>query len=218
MWSLRWNIKAGDSPPAIVKLGIKETGERTMDLKIIIIIAVSYLYGFFEVFMNLRQRSKSKVTSSSDKSSLWWLYGLITLGYALSFSIGATRIGRIYYWNTFFAIGMALFVIGFIIRIHSLLTLKQYFTYSVAKVENHKIIETGLYKFIRHPGYLGQIIIFIGISTAISNWISILVMMIPIILGYLYRIKVEERFMLKQLGEDYLNYQERTKRLIPMIY
>jgi protein-S-isoprenylcysteine O-methyltransferase Ste14 len=201
-----------------VKLDIKETGERTMDLKIIMIIAVSYLYGFFEVFMNLRQRNKSKVATTSDKSSLWWLYGLITVGYALSFSIGATKVGRIYYWNTFFAIGMALVVIGFVIRIHSLLTLKQYFTYSVAKVENHKIIETGLYKFIRHPGYLGQLIIFIGISTSISNWLSILVMMIPVTLGYLYRIKVEERFMLEQLGEDYLNYQERTKRLIPMIY
>jgi protein-S-isoprenylcysteine O-methyltransferase Ste14 len=194
-----------------VKSGIKETGERTMDPKIIIIIAVSYLYGFFEVFMNLRQRSKSKVTTSSDKSSLWWLYGLITLGYA-------TRIGRIYDWNTLFVVGMALFVIGFIIRIHSLLTLKQYFTYSVAKVENHKIIETGLYKFIRHPGYLGQLIIFIGISTSISNWLSILLMMIPISIGYNYRIKVEERFMIQQIGEKYLNYQKRTKRLIPVIY
>jgi protein-S-isoprenylcysteine O-methyltransferase Ste14 len=201
-----------------VKLEIKETGERTMDPKIIIIIVVSYLYGFFEVFLNLRQRRKSKVTTSSDKSSLWWLYGLITLGYALSFSIGATKVGRIYYWNTFFAVGMALVVIGLMIRIYSILTLKQYFTYSVAKVENHKIIETGLYKFIRHPGYLGQLIIFIGISTSISNWLSILVMMIPVTLGYLYRIKIEERFMLEQLGEDYLNYQERTKRIIPMIY
>ena len=189
-----------------------------MDPKIIIIIAVSYLYGFFEVFMNLRQRSKSKVTTSSDKSSLWWLYGLITVGYALSFSIGATKIGRIYDWDAFFAIGMTLFVIGLIIRIHSVLTLKQYFTYSVAKVENHKIIETGLYKFIRHPGYLGQLLIFIGISTSISNWLSILAMIVPITLGYLYRIKVEERFMLEQLGEGYLYYQERTKRLIPMIY
>ena len=189
-----------------------------MDLKIIIIIAVSYLYGYFEIFMNFRQRNQSKITTSGDKSSLWWLYGLITLGYVLSFSIGATKIGRIYDWNTFFAIGMALVVIGFVIRIHSILTLNQYFTYSVAKVENHKIIETGLYKFIRHPGYLGQLIIFIGISISISNWLSILAMMIPIILGYLYRIKVEERFMLEQLGEAYLNYQERTKRLIPMIY
>jgi protein-S-isoprenylcysteine O-methyltransferase Ste14 len=189
-----------------------------MDLKIIIIIAVSYLYGFLEVFMNLRQRSKSKVTTSSDKNSLWLLYSLITVGYALSFSIGATKIGRIYDWNTFFAIGMGLVVIGLMIRIHSMQTLKQYFTFSVAKVENHKIIETGLYKFIRHPGYLGQLIIFIGISTSISNWLSILVMMIPITLGYLYRIKVEERFMLEQLGEDYLNYLKQTKRFIPMIY
>ena len=189
-----------------------------MDLKVIIIIAVSYLYGFFEVFMNLRQRNKSKVATTGDKSSLWWLYGLITVGYALSFSIGATKVGRIYYWNTFFAIGMALVVIGLMIRIHSIQTLNQYFTYFVAKVENHKIIETGLYKFIRHPGYFGQLMIFIGISTSISNWLSILVMMIPVTLGYLYRIKVEERFMLEQLGEGYLNYQERTKRLIPMIY
>lgn len=189
-----------------------------MDPKTIMIIAVSYLYGFFEVFMNLRQRSKSSVTSSSDKGSLWLLYSLITVGYALSFSIGATRIGRIYYWNTFFAIGMTLIAIGLVIRIQSMLILKQYFTYSVAKVENHKIIETGLYKFIRHPGYLGQLIIFIGISTSISNWLSILVMMTPITLGYLYRIKLEERFMLEQLGKDYSNYQERTKRIIPMIY
>ena len=189
-----------------------------MDLKIIIIMVVSYLYGFFEVFMNLRQRSKSKVTTSSDKSSLCWLYGFITVGYALSFSIGATKIGRIYDWSTFFAIGIALFVIGLMIRIHSILTLKQYFTYSVAKVENHKLIETGLYKFIRHPGYLGQLIIFIGISTSISNWLSIPFMVIPVAIGYIYRIKVEERFMIEQMGEKYLNYQKRTKSLIPMIY
>jgi protein-S-isoprenylcysteine O-methyltransferase Ste14 len=189
-----------------------------MDPKIIIIIAVSYLYGFFEVFMNLKQRRKSNISTSGDKRSLWLLYSLITVGYALSFSVGATKIGRIYYWNTFFAIGMALIVVGLLIRIHSILTLKQYFTYSIAKVENHKLIKTGLYKFIRHPGYLGQLIIFFGISTSISNWLSILAMMIPITIGYIYRIKVEESFMIEQLGEEYLNYQERTKRIIPMIY
>ena len=189
-----------------------------MDLKIIVIIVISYLYGFFEVFMNLNQRRKNKVTSWGDKGSLRWLYSLITVGYALSFAIGITKIGRIYPWNTFFAIGMALIATGLIIRIYSILTLKQYFTYSIAKVEDQKIVEKGLYKFIRHPGYLGQIIIFLGISTSISNWVSILFMMTPITLGYLYRIKVEERFMIEQLGEDYLNYHERTKRLIPFIF
>jgi protein-S-isoprenylcysteine O-methyltransferase Ste14 len=189
-----------------------------MDPKIIVTITVSYLYAFFEVFMNLRQRRKNNATATNDKGSLWLLYGLITVGYALSFAVGATKIGRIYPWNTFFATGMALFAIGFTIRIYSILTLKQYFTYSVAKVENHKIISTGLYKFIRHPGYLGQLIIFMGISISISNWLSILLMMIPATLGYLYRIKVEEKFMTDQFGEDYKNYQHRTKRIIPMLY
>jgi protein-S-isoprenylcysteine O-methyltransferase Ste14 len=187
-----------------------------MDSKIT--IAVSYLYGFSEIAMNLRQRRQGKITSSGDKGSLWLLYGLITVGYALAFSIGATKMGRIYYWNAFFAVGMALVAIGLLIRVHSILTLKQYFTYSVAKVENQKIVETGLYKFIRHPGYLGQSIIFIGLSTSTSNWLSILVMMLPITLGYLYRIRVEERFMLEQLGKDYSDYQRRTKSIIPTLY
>jgi protein-S-isoprenylcysteine O-methyltransferase Ste14 len=176
------------------------------------------LYGFFEVFMNLRQRSKSKATTSSDKSSLWWLYGLITLGYALSFSIGATKIGRLNHWDAFFALGVGLAVSGLMIRIYSIQTLKQYFTYSVAKVADHQLVETGLYKVIRHPGYLGQLMIFLGISISLSNWLSILAMMLPVALGYSYRIKVEERFMFEQFGEKYLAYQQRTKKIIPLFY
>jgi protein-S-isoprenylcysteine O-methyltransferase Ste14 len=189
-----------------------------MDLKIIFIIAVSYLYGFFEVFMNLRQRSKSKVTTSSDKSSLWLLYGLITVGYFLSFSIGATKIGRIHSWNLFFAIGMVLFAAGLLIRLLSIATLKQYFTYAISKTETQKIIDTGFYQYIRHPGYLGQLLIFLGISISISNWVSILAMMIPVGLGFAYRIKVEEKFMVDQFGNNYLDYRERTKKIIPFIY
>ncbi len=189
-----------------------------MDPKIIVIIAVAYLYGFFEACLNVRQRRKNNLKTSRDQRSLWLLYGLITVGYTLSFAIGTTKIGRIYSWNMFFAIGMALFAVGFMVRIYSILTLKQYFTYSVATVENHTIISIGLYKFIRHPGYLGQLIIFMGISISISNWLSILLMMIPVCLGYLYRIKVEEKFMTDQFGNGYKDYQERTKKIIPMIY
>lgn len=189
-----------------------------MDIKIIIIIAFSYLYAFFEVFMNWRQGSKSKVTNSGDRGSLWVLYGLITLGYSLSFFIGATKTGRMNYWDTFFAVGAVLALTGLMIRIQSILTLRQYFTYSVAKVDQHQLIESGLYKVIRHPGYLGQLMIFLGLSISLANWLAILAMMIPVAIGYGYRIRVEEKFMLEQLGENYLDYQKRTKRIIPMIY
>lgn len=189
-----------------------------MNTKMIIIIGFSILYGLFENLMSIIQRKRINVTSSGDKGSLWIIYISISLAYFLSFSISATKTGRIYHWNTFFVIGIVFIAAGLIIRILSILTLKQYFTYSVTRVENHKLIETGLYKNIRHPGYLGQLIIFLGISISLSNWLSIILMMIPILTGYIYRIKTEEKFMINQLGESYLNYKQRTKRLIPGIY
>ena len=191
-----------------------------MDIRLIIIIAFAYLYGFFELFMSWRQKQnrKHEIVKSGDKSSIWILTILIGIGYLLSFSIGATRTGRIYHWDIFFTIGVILIVVGLIIRINSILTLKQHFTYTVTKIENHELIETGIYKSIRHPGYLGQIIIFIGISTSLSNWLSIVFMIVPVLIGYIYRIKTEERFMTEQMGQKYIDYQKRTKRLIPMIF
>ena len=170
--------------------------------------------------MSLRQRRKRKgiIVYSGDKGSIWFLIILIGVGYFLSFCIGATRIGRIYHWDTFFVIGAILVLVGLIIRINSILTLKQHFTYTVTQIENHALIEAGLYKNIRHPGYLGQLFIFIGISTSLSNWLSILFMIIPVLTGFIYRIRVEERFMVEQMGEKYQDYQKRTKRLIPLIY
>lgn len=96
--------------------------------------------------------------------------------------------------------------------------LKQHFTYSVKKMEQHELIESGLYKNIRNPGYLGQLLIFLGIATSMSNWLSIIAMMVPVLIGFLHRIRVEERFMVVQIGLKYIDYQHRTKRLIPRIY
>jgi protein-S-isoprenylcysteine O-methyltransferase Ste14 len=189
-----------------------------MNIKLILIIAFSILYGLFEIFMSRRQRSKRKISTSGDKGSVWLLTISISIGFWLSFIMASTRIGRIYYWDIFFAIGSFLVLIGLIIRVASILTLNKQFTYTVTKIEDHELIETGLYKKIRHPGYLGQLIIFLGISACLSNWLSILLMIIPVLPGYLNRINVEEKFMVKHMGQRYIDYQTRTKRLIPSIY
>jgi protein-S-isoprenylcysteine O-methyltransferase Ste14 len=189
-----------------------------MNIKLILIIAFSILYGFFEIFMSRRQQSKREISKSGDKGSIWLLAISISIGYWLSFIIAYTKIGRIYHWDTFFGLGSILIVIGLIVRVTSILTLKKQFTYTVTKIENHELIETGLYKNIRHPGYLGQLIIFLGISTCLSNWLSILLMIIPVLLGYLNRINIEEKFMVEQMGQKYLDYQKRTKKLIRAIY
>lgn len=189
-----------------------------MNTKLILIIAFSFLYGFFEIIMSRRQKDKREISKSGDKGSIWLLAISISIGYWLSFIIASTKVGRIYHWNTFFGLGSAVIVVGLIVRVISILTLKKQFTYTVTRIENHELIETGLYKYIRHPGYLGQLIIFLGISTCLSNWLSVLLMIIPVLLGYLNRINIEEKFMVEQMGPKYLDYQKRTKKLIPAIY
>jgi protein-S-isoprenylcysteine O-methyltransferase Ste14 len=189
-----------------------------MNTKPILIIAFAFAYGLFEVFMSKRLKSQRNISKSGDKGSLWLLTACISIGYLLSFTIASTKTGRIYHWNTFIVLGAFLAIIGLLIRITSILTLNKQFTYTVTKIDNHELIETGLYKTLRHPGYLGQLIIFLGISTSLSNWLSILLMMVPVALGYLNRINIEEKFMIEQMGQKYIDYQKRTKKLIPMIY
>lgn len=189
-----------------------------MNVKLILLIVFPILYGLFEIIMSRRPQNNGKISESGDKGSIWILILSISMGYWLSFIIGATTTGRLHPWNTFFIIGSVVVLTGLIIRGTSIMQLRQQFTYTVSKIENHELIKTGLYKVIRHPGYLGQLIIFLGISVCLSNWLSVLLMMIPVVCGYLYRINVEEKFMAEQLGEKYPDYRKRTKRLIPGIY
>jgi protein-S-isoprenylcysteine O-methyltransferase Ste14 len=189
-----------------------------MNTKIIVIISFVYLYGIFEYFISLKQRKKIKIVSTGDDGSLRILLICISIGYLLSFAVAATKFGRIYYWNYLFAIGLIISVMGLAIRIISIKTLNKYFTYSVTKVVDHAIVEKGLYKTIRHPGYLGQILIFTGISISLSNWISIILLLISIMPGYINRINIEEKFLVELLGKEYCDYQKRTNKLIPRFY
>jgi protein-S-isoprenylcysteine O-methyltransferase Ste14 len=189
-----------------------------MNIKLIIIIGFSVIYGLFEIFMSMRNQDTRKISERGDKGSIWLLIVSISLGYWLSFLAASAKLGRIYHWNTFFVSGSLLVLAGLILRVSSILKLRQQFTFTVAKIENHELIETGFYKVIRHPGYLGQLIIFLGTSVCLSNWLSILLMIIPVLTAYLIRINVEEKFMVKQMGQRYLDYQTRTEKLIPRVY
>jgi hypothetical protein len=120
-----------------------ETNFTTMKLKLILIITFSLLYGLFEIFMSRRQKDKKEISKSGDKGSIWLLTFSITMGYWLSFLIAATKIGRVYYWNTFFVTGSVFALTGLIIRVTSIMQLKQQFTYTVTKIENHELIEPG---------------------------------------------------------------------------
>jgi protein-S-isoprenylcysteine O-methyltransferase Ste14 len=186
--------------------------------RLLAIYVISIAYAFFEMSINFRKRKSVKVVLKGDQGSLRFLTISIAVGYFLCFTFAYTKYGRIELKNLMLLAGAVLIIAGLIIRIISIRQLKQYFTFTVSKVKGHTLIDNGLYKHIRHPGYLGQLIIFTGISVLLSNWLSILAMVLPVLAGFLYRIRTEEKFMAEQMGQVYLDYRQRTKKLIPGIF
>jgi protein-S-isoprenylcysteine O-methyltransferase Ste14 len=115
-------------------------------------------------------------------------------------------------------IGLLIAIFGIIIRIVSIKTLGKYFMRTLRETEGHKLIKDGIYKHLRHPGYTGNIVLWIGLSISVQNFITLICIPILLIIAYTYRIKVEEEMMIKIFGEEYKEYQRETKKIVPLIY
>jgi protein-S-isoprenylcysteine O-methyltransferase Ste14 len=117
-----------------------------------------------------------------------------------------------------FWVGLALIVIGIIIRAIAIATLWRYFTVDVSIREGHELVDRGLYSVIRHPAYTGSLLSFLGLGFAFRNWLSVAIIAAMTIAGFSYRIYVEESALIEHFGDRYRDYMRRSKRLIPGIY
>jgi protein-S-isoprenylcysteine O-methyltransferase Ste14 len=92
-----------------------------------------------------------------------------------------------------------------------------FYTRTLKVMENQIIVRKGPYQLIRHPGYLGMILVWTGIAAATTNWIVLFIVFVTTISAYCYRIRNEE-VMLLRLHPEYSDYRSHTWRLIPFIY
>lgn len=115
-------------------------------------------------------------------------------------------------------IGFILFLISCLIRWWGFKSIGKFFNPRVAIYEHHTLITDGAYAKIRHPLYLGTLINVLAITVIFNSWGALLIMICLTIPALIYRIKVEESFLIDHFGDDYIRYMERTKRLFPGIW
>jgi protein-S-isoprenylcysteine O-methyltransferase Ste14 len=113
--------------------------------------------------------------------------------------------------------GLVLFVLGTSLVFWSGLILGRFYSGEVTIQKDHLLITSGLYRYIRHPRYLGGIILGIGLSLIFSSWIG-LALSIPFIGLILLRIRDEEALMYKEFGQESEEYCKQSWRLIPFLY
>ena len=110
------------------------------------------------------------------------------------------KLGTVWFYT-----GLFIYLLGLIIVTIAIV--------NVASTPLGKPFTKGVYRYSRNPGYLGQIIVFVGIGIASASWFYLLLSAILIVLTYLL-VAIEERLTIGKLGNDYREYMDRTPRWI----
>ena len=117
-----------------------------------------------------------------------------------------------------FVIGLILMVTGILVRQWSIVTLGRFFTANVRVHALQPVIDTGPYRWVRHPSYSGLIIFFVGTGLALTDGISLLILAVVPTAGLVVRIHLEERSLMDGLGEPYRRYAAAHQRLLPGVW
>jgi protein-S-isoprenylcysteine O-methyltransferase Ste14 len=188
------------------------------------ILLAYFIIGLYFVIDNCARQSnqaKSLERGQYDRRS--------TVLVSVAFAISALALLAAPFLNRFhigyFPLAVWMGWIGVIVMGFSLLlrwwanrTLGAFYTRTLCVAEEHRIIQEGPYKVIRHPGYLGVILMWTGASLTVMNWIATVAVLASMLAAYHYRMNVEETMLLTATGDEYHSYQSRTWRLIPFVY
>jgi len=187
-----------------------------------IFLAACLIWNVPEVVGALKQRAKvsRKEASVQDRGSLGILIGLQWIGLALNFLLAwLFQMAAISWHRTaLFAAGILLILLGVTLRWYSIWTLGRYFTRDVAVSMGQKVVQHGPYRTIRHPAYSGTFLTMLGVGLAVTNWASMIVLLTCVLVGHLYRVRVEEKALIQAIGQPYVAYMHRTRRFIPFVF
>jgi protein-S-isoprenylcysteine O-methyltransferase Ste14 len=183
---------------------------------------ISTLMNFFFIRNNIEliiERSKpGQGTKSWDKL----LLGLSAIVIIVIIVLAGLDSGR-YYWSI--DLHWSILVLGFIIsmfgQIIFIIARSQNKFFStvvrIQKEKGHSVCKTGLYKIIRHPGYLGMAISLIAIPLITASLWSFIPVIIAILL-LLIRTSLEDKTLKNEL-RGYMQYTHETRfKLIPYIW
>ncbi len=142
--------------------------------------------------------------------------GGILLAAFVAADVPSLRIGA-NSWATY-ALGLLVLAAGMGFRVWAVLSLGPYFRREVTIEQGQTVHTSGPYRWIRHPAYLGDLLIVFGIGLAAGSWIGAIAGTAVAFVGHLPRIRVEERELWRAFGEDYERFARGRARLVPGVW
>ncbi len=82
-------------------------------------------------------------------------------------------------------------------------------------VQGTGLVTTGPYRLVRHPIYLGLVLVATGEALVFGSWPALMTVLCAIVPTFAWRARVEEKLLSRTFGETYEAYRQRTKMIIP---
>jgi protein-S-isoprenylcysteine O-methyltransferase Ste14 len=172
-----------------------------------------------ELVIAFATRTRSGQGSLRDRGTQVILWVTIVLSFfAAGWSTIFHAAGMPFPKHLIHTMAIVLLVAGLVVRGIAIFTLGKFFSANVAIHAEHTLQRSGLYRFVRHPSYLGMEIAFFASGLYECNWLSFAILAVLPTCAVLYRIHVEEAALLDAFGDEYAAYCKTTKRLLPGIY
>jgi protein-S-isoprenylcysteine O-methyltransferase len=184
------------------------------------ILSILIIVGFFFMEFTLRRGGEAKSWKAGQfdqRSTMFIVISYFICGIALFCASWLNQITLPLLPAWFAWLGILVALLGFGLRVWSMNALGKFYTRTLRVTQQQNIIRDGPYRLIRHPGYLGSILIWLGVAASTENWIVLAVVLVVMFGVYAYRIQTEEK-MLLETNTDYAEYRKQTWRLIPLVY
>jgi protein-S-isoprenylcysteine O-methyltransferase Ste14 len=114
--------------------------------------------------------------------------------------------------------GVGVMTVGLALRVAASRALGSHYTRTLRTADDQPVVTNGPYRYVRHPGYAGVLLLWFGYGLALTSLPATLVTSVPNLVAYRRRINAEETMLIEALGAPYREYQRSTKRLVPGLY
>lgn len=154
-----------------------------------------------------------------DKGSLAyiWIIILVSINTAVYISY-KTKFPILQRGSLMNYIGLSVILAGMALRFYAIASLGRLFTVVVTIRKDHHIKKDGIYSILRHPSYAGSLLSFLGFGLSLNNWTGLAIAFVPVLAAFIYRMNIEEKVLTEQFGNEYAEYIQQTRRILPFIY
>ena len=115
------------------------------------------------------------------------------------------------------AIGYAVFTLGCLLFVYSLLFLGRAFMGIVDPV-SERLATGGPYRIVRHPVYLAMLVMCLGLAVGLRSWLGIALTIAAFLPSTVYRARLEEAALADKFGEEWEAYRDRSHFIIPFFH